>query len=45
MNKRETTDTIVIHCSQTPVGMDVDVDKITEWHKDRGFVLYKLDGI
>ena len=37
MDKRETTDTIVIHCSQTPAGMDVDVDKITEWHKDRGF--------
>jgi len=28
MAKRETTDTIVIHCTQTPPGMDVDVDKV-----------------
>ena len=37
MAKRETTDTIVIHCTQTPPGMDVDVDKVTQWHKERGF--------
>ena len=29
MGKRNTTDTIVIHCTQTPPGMDVDVDKVT----------------
>ena len=28
MAKRNTTDTIVIHCTQTPPGMDVDVDKV-----------------
>ena len=50
MAKRETTDTIVIHCTQTPPGMDVDVDKVTQWHKDRGFdtigyhYLIKRDG-
>ena len=50
MAKRETTDTIVIHCTQTPPGMDVDVDKITQWHKNRGFdtigyhYLIKRDG-
>ena len=37
MDLRETTDTIVIHCSRTPPGMDIGVDKITEWHKERGF--------
>jgi N-acetylmuramoyl-L-alanine amidase len=50
MDKRTTTDTIVIHCTQTPPNMDVDVDKVTEWHKDRGFdtigyhYLIKRDG-
>ena len=37
MDKREITDTIVIHCTQTPADMDIGADKITEWHKDRGF--------
>ena len=50
MSKRETTDTIVIHCTQTPPSMDVDVDKVTQWHKERGFdtigyhYLIKRDG-
>ena len=50
MAKRETTDTIVIHCTQTPPGMDVDVDKVTQLHKERGFdtigyhFLIKRDG-
>ena len=50
MAKRETTDTIVIHCTQTPPGMDIDVDKVTQWHKERGFdtigyhYLIKRDG-
>ena len=50
MGKRNTTDTIVIHCTQTPPGMDVDVDKVTQWHKERGFdtigyhYLIKRDG-
>ena len=50
MDKREITDTIVIHCTQTPPNMDVDVEKVTQWHKERGFdtigyhYLIKRDG-
>jgi N-acetylmuramoyl-L-alanine amidase len=50
MDKRQITDTIVIHCTQTPKNMDIDVAKVTEWHKDRGFdtigyhYLIKRDG-
>ncbi|NJL53780.1 lysozyme [bacterium] len=28
---------IVVHCSATPVGMDIGVAEITDWHKKRGF--------
>ena len=51
MDKRNKTDTIiVIHCTQTPADMDVDVAKVTEWHTQRGFdtigyhYLIKRDG-
>ena len=50
MDKREITDTIVIHCTQTPADMDFGVEKVTEWHKNRGFdtigyhYLIKRDG-
>ena len=50
MDKRQKTDTIVIHCTQTPPNMDVDVAKVTEWHTQRGFdtigyhYLIKRDG-
>ena len=50
MDKRQITDTIVIHCTQTPADMDVDVAKVTEWHTQRGFdtigyhYLIKRDG-
>ena len=50
MDKRDITDTIVIHCTQTPPNMDVDVAKVTEWHTQRGFdtigyhYLIKRDG-
>jgi len=37
MEERQKTDTVVIHCTQTPADMDIGADKITEWHKDRGF--------
>ena len=37
MEERQKTDTVVIHCTQTPTDMDIGADKITEWHKDRGF--------
>ena len=50
MDKRQITDTIVIHCTQTSADMDVDVEKVTQWHKQRGFdtigyhYLIKRDG-
>ena len=50
MDRRQITDTIVIHCTQTPADMDVDVAKVTEWHTQRGFdtigyhYLIKRDG-
>ena len=50
MDKRNKTDTIVIHCTQTPKDMDIDVAKVTEWHTQRGFdtigyhYLIKRDG-
>ena len=50
MDKREITDTIVIHCTQTPADMDFGVEKVIEWHKNRGFdsigyhYLIKRDG-
>ncbi len=28
---------IVIHCSDTPAGMDIGVKEIDEWHKARGW--------
>jgi len=30
-------DYIAIHCSATPSKMDIGVEKIREWHKQRGF--------
>ena len=45
-----TTDTIEIHCTQTPADMDFGVEKVTSWHKSRGFdtigyhYLIKRDG-
>ena len=50
MDKREKTDIIVIHCTQTPSDMDFGVEKVTSWHKNRGFdtigyhYLIKRDG-
>ena len=37
MTVRKTTDTIVIHCTQTPDTMDIGADEIKKWHKNRGF--------
>lgn len=34
---RSKTDYIIIHCSATPAKMDIGVDEITRWHKERGF--------
>ena len=50
MDKRNKTDTIAIHCTQTPSDMDFGVDKVTQWHKNRRFdtigyhYLIKRDG-
>ena len=50
MDKREKTDIIVIHCTQTPADMDFGVEKVIQWHKNRGFdtigyhYLIKRDG-
>ena len=37
MAKRAKTDYIIIHCADTPAGMDVGVKEIREWHLQRGF--------
>jgi len=37
MITRSKTDTIVIHCAATRPHMNIGVDEIREWHKDRGF--------
>ena len=50
MDKRTKTDIIVIHCTQTPADMDFGVEKVIQWHKNRGFdtigyhYLIKRDG-
>ena len=43
MDKRQKTDIIVIHCTQTPKDMDIDVDKVTQWHKGYHYLI-KRDG-
>ena len=46
-----TIDKIIVHCSATPEGRDIDAAKIDEWHKKRGWKMIgyhfvvKLDGI
>lgn len=41
---------IIIHCTATPEGRDVDAEEINRWHKNRGFsqigyhYIIKLDG-
>tara|TARA_A200000113_G_scaffold226000_1_gene249328 strand:- start:16807 stop:17208 length:402 start_codon:yes stop_codon:yes gene_type:complete len=48
-DRRETT-YIVVHCADTPDDMDVGVEEITQWHKERGFrtvgyhYVIRLDG-
>lgn len=37
MKKRKTTDTIVVHSSATPPKMDIGVEEITRWHKEKGY--------
>ena len=34
MIKRKTTDTLVIHCADTPADMDIGADKIRQWHTE-----------
>lgn len=44
-------DKIIIHCTATPEGREVDVDEIRKWHKARGWrdvgyhYVIKLNGI
>ena len=35
--KREQTKYVLVHCADTPPGMDVGVKEIREWHLERGF--------
>lgn len=38
MNPRKSTDTLVIHCADTPPSMDVGVKEIRKWHvEERGW--------
>lgn len=30
-------DKLIIHCAATPASMDIGVEEITRWHKERGF--------
>ena len=34
---RKKTDYIVVHCSATTPDMDIGVEEIDQWHKDRGW--------
>lgn len=38
MNKRETTNKIIIHCSATRPSMDTDAATIDRWHRERGWL-------
>jgi len=35
---RETTDTVIIHCSATPADMDIGVKEIDRWHRAKGWL-------
>ena len=41
---------IILHCTATPEGRDIDAETITKWHKNRGWLtngyhyIVKLDG-
>ncbi len=36
--KRDATDFIVVHCTATPADMDIGVEEIDRWHKERGWL-------
>ncbi len=50
LKTRTQTDLIVIHCAATPPGMNIGVDTIRKWHRQRGWLdvgyhyVIKLDG-
>ncbi len=50
MTKRKHTDVLIVHCADTPPGMDLTVDMIDRWHKAKGWdgigyhYLVKADG-
>lgn len=37
-NIRKSTEYIVIHCAATPPSMDIDAQKIREWHRANGWL-------
>lgn len=37
MRTQEHIEKIVVHCADTPADMDIGVDEIDEWHRDRGW--------
>ena len=37
MSNRKTTTEIIIHCSATPPDMDIGVEEIDQWHRQRGW--------
>lgn len=38
MAKRQATNLVIIHCADTPAGMDVGAEEITAWHRQRGYL-------
>lgn len=38
MAKRQATNLVIIHCADTPAGMDVGAKEITAWHRQRGYL-------
>lgn len=48
--KKRLIDCIILHCSDTPKGMDIGVKEIDRWHKERGWkscgyhYVIRLDG-
>jgi N-acetylmuramoyl-L-alanine amidase len=37
MRTQEHIERIVVHCADTPASMDIGVDEIDRWHRDRGW--------
>lgn len=37
MRTQESIERIVVHCADTPASMDIGVDEIDRWHRERGW--------